>query len=165
MVSYFNTIKLKKSTFTCHSFDLCYSIRKKVEVNMHKLTLVQKAVNLGEYQDMILKGQLPLVVRLTEEEVKSKEFSLTPFSGFYYRTFDSDGFENQFLHEDRLREAIEEKKIFIPEFIDLEDKMKYVDYISNSNSVDFGGSIVFRDKKRVFKGCQARDSIQKINPM
>lgn len=131
---------------------------------MHKLTLVQKAVNLGEYQDMILKGQLPLVVRLTEEEVKSKEFSLTPFSGFYYRTFDSDGFENQFLHEDRLREAIEEKKIFIPEFIDLEDKMKYVDYISNSNSVDFGGSIVFRDKKRVFKGCQARDSIQKNQP-
>jgi len=130
-------------------------------MNMDKLTLVQKAVNLDEYQDMLLKKQLPLVVRLTKEEVKNQEFGANPFSELYYQTFDSDGFENQFLHEDRLREAIEEKKIFIPELIDTNGDTKYVDYISESHSVDFGGRIVFRNTKRLFKGGQAKYSIQK----
>lgn len=128
---------------------------------MKKLTLVQKAVRLEEYQDMVLKGQLPLVVKLTEEEIRNEEFPNNPFSEFYFSTFSTDGLQNQFLNEDHLREAIEKKKIFIPDFIDLDGNTKYVDYISESHSVDFGGHIVFRGKKRLFKGGQARDCIQK----
>lgn len=128
---------------------------------MKKLTLVQKAVRLEEYQDMILKGQLPLVVKLTEEEIRNGEFPNNPFSEFYFSTFSIDGLQNQFLNEDHLREAIEDKRIFIPEFIDLEGKTKFVDYISKSDSVDFGGHIVFRNRKRILKGEQSKESIQK----
>lgn len=130
---------------------------------MNTITLVQKVADLSKYLEMSCNGELPLVVRLDDrdETLEKREFAHYPFAGLYYNVYIlEDGFTHYFLNEDCLREAIEKSEIFVPKFIDLEGKIRYVDYVSKTDSVDSGGHIVFRNRKRLLRGAQARDSIQ-----
>ena len=129
---------------------------------MKKVTLVQMIADFDTYQKMIQDGELPLVLELTKDEAEVFMESLGN-SGLYFGLYGDEDQEkkNFLLSAHCLREAIENKEIYISKFIDINGNTKYVDYIRASHSVDFGDMIVFRKRKRWFGKSQVKYSLQK----
>lgn len=131
------------------------------------MTLVQTVANFYQYHEMKSNNQLPLVLQLSNYEVeflfdgkKSKPISIKNLYKESYMSKDKD-VHYLFLNSESLRNLIEHGKIFIPDFISSDGETKYVDYIGESYSVDFGDLLVFRDSKRIFSHGQKKCSLQK----
>lgn len=131
------------------------------------MTLVQTVANLYEYHEMKSNNQLPLVLQLSDYEKeflldgkKAKPISIKNLYKESYMSHDEE-MHYLFLNSDSLRNLIEHGKIFIPEFISSNGEIKYVDYVGESYSVDFGDLLVFRDSRRRFSSSQRRCSLQK----
>ncbi len=139
------------------------------------ITLVQTVADIFEYHEMRENNQLPLVLNLSDYEMEflfdgrpSKPISI---KNLYRPSYMSNkkNMNYLFLNSDSLRELIEHGKIFIPDFIASDGEVKYVDYVSESYSVDSGDLLVFRDSKRIFSSNQKKCSLKKnrvtITPM
>lgn len=135
---------------------------------MKNITLVAKVAELQEYQKMNSNQELPLVLRFTDFEMslleKDKNFKSSNIGLLYYHyasPISEDKNHYFFLNEETLADFIENRKISISEFITNEGDIKYVDYISRSHSIDFGGRVVFRKEKRTKNNNQAGYSKRK----
>jgi len=131
-----------------------------------KITLVQKVANLEEYQKMVAKQQLPIVLKLTDSELQKieqpdyiKEISTKQnfqkneeINQLYRRTTCLSEKDSNYLYmnTEYLRNLIKTNRIYIPEFIDSKQEKKYVDYIYQSDSAELGSGIVFRETPRFF---------------
>lgn len=134
---------------------------------MKKLTLVQRVAELEEFIRMRDSGYLPLVVGLTDDEVRllkaNPDTSPLGINSLYYPAYqrNKNNLLCMFLGSDYLRELIESRRACVLEFIDLNGETKYVDYVKKSYSVDCEGVIVFRDRKRLWGSSQAKYSLNK----
>lgn len=133
---------------------------------MKKITLIQTVSTFKGYQQMLALNQLPLVLKVTEDELeeikKEKQENGLNIHSLYYNTYCPLQYEiNLFISAEQLKRLIESKKIYIPTFVDQEGKIKFVDYIYKSYSNKIKSGIVFRDKKRLFEKSQAGYSLKK----
>lgn len=132
-----------------------------------KITLVQKVATLQEFVEMQKNKQLPIVLKVTKEEWKTLEkFEFLRKNGLDLIFNPSSMIEKDEtfylrINDERLKTLIEANKIYIPTFIDLEGNKKYVDYIHQSHSFDFGNRLVFRDKPRLLACLQGNYSIKR----
>lgn len=146
-----------------------------------RIILVQTIGDLEEFYELRDKNILPLVLKLYKNEIdilKIKSFDHSPSSisvPYLYKTSARYNGNQEYLTlwENSLQELIEKRRIYIPEFIDIDSNRKYVDYIlqtyhsvfedqeyANFLCTDYRHKILFRDKKRIFeKLCSNRDFV------
>lgn len=147
-----------------------------------RITLVQTIGNLEEFYELRDKNALPLALKLYQSEIdilKIKSFDHSPSSisvpYLYKITAKYSGNQKYLtLWENSLGELIEKRRIYIPEFIDMDANRKYIDYIiqtyhsafpdqedANFLCTDYRHKILFRDRKRIFeKLCSNRDFVR-----
>lgn len=138
-----------------------------------KITLVQTIGNLENFYEFREGKALPLLLKLHREEInglRMKSHSFSPNSmnpSYLYRPetrADNPEEEYYSLSENSLETLIKKWKIYIPKFIDIHAKRKYIDYILvtyhsattqsdvvNPLCTDYRHRILFRDKKRVLE--------------
>lgn len=141
-----------------------------------RITLVQTIGNLEDFYELRDKGALPLALKLYQSEIdilKIKILDHSPSSisvPYLYKTterVDDEDRQQKYLtlRETSLEELIDDHRIYIPEFIDMEANRQYIDYIlktyrsafenqdyANVLCTDYRNRILFRDKKRLFEG-------------
>lgn len=147
-----------------------------------RITLVQTIGDLEEFYELREKNALPLALKLYQSEIdilKIKSFDHFPSSisvPYLYKAASKEDGKQKYLtlFENSLGTLIEERKIYIPEFIDIDANRKYIDYIiqtyhsafpdqeyANFLCTDYRHKILFRDRKRIFeKLCSNRDFVR-----
>lgn len=137
-----------------------------------RITLIQTIGDLEEFYEIRDKNALPLALKLYKSEIdvlKIKSFDHSPSSisvpYLYKGTARYDGKQEYLaLSEISLQKLIENHRIYIPEFIDMDANKQYIDYIlmtyrsvfeedgdANFLCTDYRHRILFRDKKRLFE--------------
>lgn len=140
-----------------------------------RITLHQTVVDPEDFYELLEIGILPLAISLSETDKriymdKNKNKEMLSIASLYTLKDWWKNHENQtyaFIKNEKLKELVESKKIYIPEFIDLNGTTKYVDYIKADPQLyntNFGNRLIFRDKKRIFEKRQAAYSIKRNNP-
>lgn len=136
--------------------------KRKAEVK-----LLNKLVTLSEYQELLESDTYPLAIQLNEEETyafkKCKQCqnflnlneSFRTLLDFYLMTSNPDDKSSVrfYMNAYTLREKIAMNEVFVSTFIDSDDQVRFVDYISESYGYDFDAPrIVFRkNPRRVFR--------------
>ncbi len=139
---------------------------------MERVTLVQTIGNLEEFYEFRDKKALPLALKLHRNQVDAlniKSFNHFPSSinvSYLYKIALRANEEEEYvtLWENSLGELVENCKIYIPEFIDIDANRRYIDYITktyhsaredsdeaNFLCTDYRHKILYRDKKRLFE--------------
>ncbi len=129
-------------------------MKRKAEV-----ILLNQLVSLNEYQKCIEKNIYPLAIKLNEDETaifqKCKQYqnflnvstSFKILLDFYILTSNLDNKKAVifYLNPYILRKKITRDEVFVNTFIDFDNQVKFVDYISESQGFDLDAPrIVFR---------------------
>lgn len=126
-----------------------------------EIKLLKKLVTLEEYQEYIQNNIFPLAIKLNKEEteVYSKKEPHYLFLGLnesfenmYSRALDpnNNNLVRLYLNAYDLREKIATGKVFVNTFIENDNEIKSVDYISESYGYDLDAPrVVFRKKPRI----------------
>lgn len=134
-----------------------------------RIVVSQAVTTLKELRELKEEfNELTLVAELTQEEKEELCKNETPSKnnlGYLYNVDACIKSDHEtyyaFLNADSVRQLIEQRKIYIPLYIDANGKEKYIDYFYKSYSLDYRDGIVFRDKKRLFEKRQAAYSLNR----
>ena len=137
-----------------------------------RITLVQTIGNLEEFYELRENNALPLALKLHRSEIEALDIlshdhypSSISVPYLYTGTPKYDEKEKYLtLYGYSLQELIENHRIYIPEFIDMDAHRQYIDFIiqtyrsafedeeyANFLCTDYSHRILFRDKKRLFE--------------
>lgn len=126
-----------------------------------EIKLLKKLVTLEEYREYIQNNIFPLAIKLNKEETEaySKKRTTLSFLGLnesfenmYSRALDpnNNNLVRLYLNAYDLREKIATGKVFVNTFIENDNEIKSVDYISESYGYDLDAPrVVFRKKPRI----------------
>jgi len=137
-----------------------------------RITLVQTIEDLDAFYELREKEALPLVLKLHKAEIDTlkisgfKHFPSSISAPYLYKRTALEDEEKEYcvLSEISLGKLIENFKIYIPEFIDMDGNRRFIDYILqtyhsvyedscdwNLLCTDYSHKILFREKKRFFE--------------
>ena len=124
-----------------------------------RMVVSQAVTTLKELRELKEEfNELTLVAELTQEEKEELCKNETPSKdnlGYLYNVDACIKSDHEtyyaFLNADSVRQLIEQRKIYIPLYIDANGKEKYIDYFYKSYSLDCGEELFFEIRKDYLK--------------